>query len=354
VEAVLGPERAKAFCYVYDVSPEGNFEGKSILNRPKTLEQCAAILRRDAAELKDELAADRAALLAVRNGRVWPGLDDKVLVSWNGLAIDALAPAAGALAEPRYLAAAQRAAGFILRTMRRPDGRLLHSFRNGKAKFDAYLDDYACLANALVSLYEADFDERWVDEAVGLADVLLARFADAEGGGFYFTADDHERLIARHKDAQDASVPSGNAMAATALARLGKLCGRQDYVQAADRTLSAFAATMARWPTAAGQMLLALDFQLGPTPELVLLADGADDQVNEVLAALRARFVPNKVVACRSTRDGAAGRRSAALDPVFERKSAAAGGVALYVCQDFACQAPATGLEPARQVIGTL
>src|SRR5262249_42456750 len=151
--------------------------------------------------------------------------DDKVLVAWNGLMIDALARAAGALNEPRYLETAKKTADFILRELRKPDGRLLHTWRAGQAKLDAYLDDYAALANALVSLYEATFDEGYVDEAIGLLEIVLKHLADKKGGGFFYTADDHEQLIARHKDIQDSSVPSGNSLAATVLVRLGKLTG---------------------------------------------------------------------------------------------------------------------------------
>jgi hypothetical protein len=213
VEAVLGPAAAETFCYVYDVSDAGNFEHSNILNLPKTIEQCARIKQLDPDKLRADLAAWRAKLVVARGKRVRPGRDDKVLVSWNGLAIDALALAAGALAEPRYLAAASAAADFILTRMRRADGRLLHTWR-GEAKLDAYLDDYAALVGGLVSLYEAGFDERYIDEAVCLADILLAHFADSDSGGFFFTSDDHEELVARQKDWQDSATPSGNALAA--------------------------------------------------------------------------------------------------------------------------------------------
>ncbi len=172
--------------------------------------------------------------------------------------------------------AASRAADFILTKMRRPDGRLLHVWR-GEAKLDAYLDDYACLANGLASLYEVGFDERYIDEAVRLAEIMLAHFADRDGGGFYFTADDHEELVARQKDWQDSSTPSGNAMAAAVLLRLGKLIGGRDFSDSAVATLQAAAGLMERFPSAAGQMLAALDFHLGPTPEIVILGDDDTD-----------------------------------------------------------------------------
>jgi uncharacterized protein len=338
VQELLGEPAAKTFCYVYDVSEEGNFEGSNILNLPKTLDQCAQILGRERTELADELARSRAKLLAVRNGRVWPGLDDKVLVSWNGLMIDSLAYAAGALGEPRYLGAARGAADFIWRDLRPAEGRLLHAWRRGEARFDAYLDDYACLANALVTLYEASFEERWIAAAVELADTMLARFADAEGGGFYYTATDHEALIARQKDSQDSSVPSGNAMAATVLLRLGKLCGRADYLEAGQRTLEAFSALMEQHPTAAGQMLIALDLQLGPTPELILVGATAES-IAIPAAEIRRRFLPNRVLAGRPG-TGHAG----ALDEAFAGKPPI-DQPALYVCEAFACQAPVIGTE---------
>lgn len=338
IEAVLGAEAAKTFCYVYDVSEAGNFEGHNILNLPKTIDQCANILGREPADLAAELAAGRQKLLAVRNARVWPGLDDKVLVSWNGLMIDALAQAAGPLNEPRYLDAATKAAEFVWREMRRDDGRLLHSWRQGQAKFNAYLDDYAALANAFISLYEAGFDERWIERAAALADTVLKEFSDPTQGGFFYTAADHEALITRQKDSQDGSVPSGNALAATMLVRLGKLCGRSDYLEAARTTLASFTSLMERHPTAAGQMLIALDFLLGPTPELVLV--GGDEQTAGVLSALYRRYLPNRVLARRP-----AAQQTAALDELFAGKTSSADEPALYVCENFACQEPAIGKE---------
>src|SRR5262249_22320881 len=159
-----------------------------------------------------DLAEWRTKLLEVRSRRVRPGRDDKVLVSWNGLAIDALAQATAVLDEGRFAAAAGAAADFILTQMRRDDGRLWHSWRGGQGKVEAFLDDYACLINGLVSIYEVSFLERFIDEAVKLADIMLGHFADPADGGFFYTADDQETLIARQKDWQDSSTPSGNAM----------------------------------------------------------------------------------------------------------------------------------------------
>jgi hypothetical protein len=344
IEAVLGAEAAATFSYVYDASPDGNFEhGWSILNRPKTLAQCAQIMGRDERELESELDAARAKLLAVRENRVHPGLDDKVLVAWNGLAIDALAEAAGVVGEPRYLAAAQRAADFILTRMHRDDGRLLHSWRAGVARLDAYLDDYACLANGLITLYEADFDERWLAESVGLAEQMIEHFADGRRGGFFFTASDHETLITRQKDLQDNAVPSGNSMAALALLRLGKLTGRSDFLAAAEGTLQAAAAVIEQAPRAAGQMLAALDMYLGPTPEIVILGDPREADTAAALVELRRRYVPNRVIACRVAET----RHSGPLDPLFAGKALAGPPPGVFICENFACQAPVFGRAAA-------
>jgi uncharacterized protein YyaL (SSP411 family) len=346
VRDVLGEQRAETFCRVYDVSEPGNFEGHNILNLPKTIAQCARILRRDEEELRAELRQSRRLLLAAREKRVRPGRDDKVLVAWNGLMIDALALAGGALEDARYVDAATKAANFILRHARSEDGRLRHTWKAGIAKLDAYLDDYACFINGLVTLYEATFDELLIDSAVALADFLLRDFADVERGGFYYTRENQQHLIARTKDFTDASVPSGNGMAATALLGLGRLTGRGDYLDAATNTLRAAGESMRRMPTATGQVLLALDFLLGPAHELVLMCPTAD-----VLASVRKRFLPSKVLASRS--DGKS-YQSGYLAGLFAGKETQDGQPVLYACRDFVCESPAVGTQAISAKLDTL
>lgn len=341
IQQVLGRERGERFCYVYDVTEEGNFEGRnSILNLPKTIEQCAAVRRWDVDELRTELTDARRQLLAVRDRRVRPGKDDKVLVNWNALMIDSLARAAGALDEPRYLTAATRCAEFLLRDVRRADGRLLHGWRRGRARYDAYLDDYTFLIQSLVTLYEASFEERWIDEAVRLAEIVQEHFADEATGGFYFTADDHEPLLTRTKDLYESSLPSGNAMAATALFRLGRLCGREDYVEAARRTLELAVGLMEQVPSATAQMLLAATTFVGPLREVVVLGHPHAPDTGAVLSDLRKRFVPDCVVACRPP-DGTGS--SAALASLFAGKQSRGSEPTVFVCERFACQAPVSG-----------
>jgi uncharacterized protein YyaL (SSP411 family) len=344
IERVLGEEKSQRFCYVYDVTDAGNFEDRNenILNLPKTVEQCARLRGWAVESIEEELKESRRKLLSVRDARVRPGKDDKVLLGWNALTIDALARAGGVLDAPPYLRAARAAAEFVLQNMSRSDGRLLHCWRRGRAKLDAYLDDYTFFINCLVTLYEADFDETWIDHAVRLADLLLKHFADPDSPGFYYTADDHERLIARNKDLFESSIPSGNSMAATALIRLGKLCGRGDYLQAAEGVLQMATGLMQRAPSAAGQMLSAADMLLGPLQEIVVVGNPATPPTTAVIASLRKRYLPKRVIACRE--EGRPGV-SSHLQPLFAGKSSQGAEPTVYLCRDFTCAAPVSGPE---------
>ncbi|MCC6493122.1 MAG: thioredoxin domain-containing protein [Pirellulales bacterium] len=353
IEAVLGEEAGTTFGRVYDVTDAGNFEGRNILNMPKSIAQAARIMGRDAEELAAELAASRQKLLEARQRRIRPAKDDKIIVAWTGLLIDALARAAAALSEPRYAAAAGAAADFSHDKMQRADGRLLHTYRRGQAKLDAYLDDYSALANGLVSLYEATFAGDRLEEAARLMDVVLEHFADRDGGGFFFTADDHERLIARNKDATDNSTPSASALAATALVRLGKLTGEAKYAMAAEGALVAAAGLLEQAPTAMGQMFLALDYYLGPTYELALVGDAGHVDAQAALRELGRRYLPNKVAAGRI--DAGAGDTPALLGALLGGKAIAAGGEpTLYVCQGYTCQEPVRGLAAITTTLDAL
>ena len=347
---VLGDAAAATFARVYDVTDAGNFEHANILNLPKTIDEHARTSGRKAEELRQELAESRAKLFAAREPRVHPAKDDKVIVAWNGLMIDTMARAGAVLGESRYIDAAVQAADFLLKALRREDGRLLHTWRHGKAKLDAYLDDYANLANGLVSLYEATFDARHLDAAVALMQMVLDHFADAKGGGFYYTADDQEKLIVRSKDFTDNAVPSGNAMAATVLVRLGKLTGKQAYGDAATGAMLPTLSLMQRAPTATAQMLLAVDLQLGPTYEMVLAGDLEEKTCQSVLADLRRRFLPNKVLAF-AAKDA---KPPAVLADLLQGKSMLGDAPTLFVCEGFTCQAPARGDEEISHTLDEL
>jgi uncharacterized protein YyaL (SSP411 family) len=343
IEEALGKELADVFNYVYGATPEGNWEGHNILHRVRSDEQDARLLNVPEADLRSRLAEARRKLYEVRSRRVWPGRDEKLLTAWNGLMIAAFAQAAQALDEPSYAADAARAADVLLTRMRTPDGRLLRTAGAGsQPKLNAYLEDYSFLIDALVSLYEATFEPRWIEAALGLTDVMVDQFWDPDEGGFFFTGRDHETLVARTKDPQDNAVPSGNSMAVTALLQLHKLTGRADLLEKAEATLRLFRGLLANHPMAAGQWLTALDFDLGPVQEFAVAGDSAAADTRRVLRAVRSGFRPNRVVALRPA--GPAGDAAEKVLPLLAGKTAA-GAVTTYVCENFTCQAPLVGAE---------
>ena len=339
---LLGPERAKTFSYVYDVTQHGNWEDHNILNLPRPIDQAAKLLARDQGKLESELAAGRSVLLAARQKRVPPAMDTKVLVSWNGLMIAALADGGCILGDDRYLVAADRAAGFILEHMRKPDGRLLHTFKDGQAKLDAYLDDYAALIDGLTRLYEATGLPRWIDGALDLAAIMIDEFADPEQGAFYFTGRHHETLIARQKDIHDNATPSGSGLGATALLRLGALTGRDDLTSSGRRALEAIGSVLEREPAACGQSLIALDFLLGKVTEVAVIA-GEDQSENRlVLEMISLLFQPHRVIAPATPEQAVSLAAKVAL---LADRPAREGRTTTYICENLTCQAPVVGVE---------
>ncbi|MEM8679691.1 MAG: thioredoxin domain-containing protein [Planctomycetota bacterium] len=335
---VLGDALGARFCEVYDVSPTGNFEhGQSILNLSQSIEQVARRHQESPEVLRNQMRSACATLFAHRERRIHPGKDDKVITAWNGLMIDAMARAAMALSETCYQDAAAAAVTFVLDKMRDAEGRLLHSWRDDRARCLAFLDDYACFLNGLVSLYEASGDERWIAEAEPLADAMLDRFRGHESGRLFYTASDQEQLITRVSDLHDNAMPSGNGMAATALARLGRLLNRDRYLDVATAIVKSAKAVIEQAPTAAAQSLIALDLLTGPFQELVLVG-GSEDLRAQAVRAVQRRYTPNAVLAVRSR------RIVAALDPLFAGREAEPD-VTLFICEGSQCQAPIRGLE---------
>jgi uncharacterized protein YyaL (SSP411 family) len=326
------------------VTADGNWEGHNILHRAKTHEQDGRILKLPVDELKRTLEDAKRKLFEVRRKRVHPGRDEKVLTAWNALMIGAFAQAAQVLDEPSYAEPAARAAQFVLKTMRAPDGRLLRTWgAGGPARLNAYLEDYGYLIDALVSLYEATFEPRWIDAALDLARVMVDQFWDERDGGFYFTGRDHEQLITRPKDLLDNATPSGNAMAATGLMRLAKITGCRDLEEKAAATLRLARGLMAERSVGCGQMLLALDFYIGPVAEFAVVGDGELGETKEVIRLLRRGFRPNKVVALKSPKQSVDSIRLLA-------DKTAHGSVTTYICENFTCQAPLVGVEAVRSL----
>jgi uncharacterized protein len=348
VEAILGAERAKTFAYVYDVTAAGNWEGHNILNMPKPLDQAATMLGVGLETLRAELIDSRAQLRLAREKRIAPGKDTKVLTSWNGLTIAALADGARVLADSSALDAAEKAASFLLDRMRTPDGLLLHTYKDGQAKLNAYLDDYANLIDGLTRLFEVSGLPRWIEAALDLAQVMIAEFADAADGGFFYTGTSHEALIARQKDAYDNATPSGNAMAATALLRLGALTGRADLSEAGRATLGSVRAILEKAPSAAGQSLVALDFDLAPALEFAVIAGSDRLEFESAVDAVYRRFLPNKVVAFSTPVLGPTVPLLADKPALDTRRPT------IFVCERYACQAPVVGREALEQALDAL
>ncbi len=351
IAEILGADRADVFCKVYDVTEHGNWEEQNILNLTKGLDDRAAELGMDAADLRKQLAEDRAKLLEVRDRRIPPGKDTKVITAWNGLMLSALAEAAHVLGEPRYLEAAEKASAFLLERCRPNGDRLFHTYKDGAARHNGCLDDYANLVDGLTRVYEASGNARWLTAALDLTAVMLAEFEDAEQGGFFYTGTSHEALIARQRDAFDNATPSGNGMAATALLRLAALTGRDDLEAAARRAIRSVKVVLDRAPTAAGQTVIALDFLLGTPREFAVIGpDAASTQA--ALGAIHARFLPGKVIAPAPAASGESA--SAETVPLLADRPVQGGEVTTYICEKFACQAPVIGLAALKGAIALL
>jgi uncharacterized protein YyaL (SSP411 family) len=333
----LGEEHGEILCRYYDVTDAGNFEHANILHRTVDLEQMSRLFHRPADEIATILADARRRLYELRSRRVWPGRDDKILTSWNALMISAFARAYQVLGDESYRRAAERAVEFIYTHLQR-DGRLLRTCKDGTAKLNAYLDDYAFLLNAVLDLYEGTFDLGLIARARQLGDALLAHFEDRERGGFFFTSADHETLVQRPKAAFDGSIPSGNSTAAEGLLRLYYYVGDARFLAAAERTLQVFAKAMRAQPFGFGHMLAVADLYLRKPREIVVAGRSGDPRAAELLGRIHREYLPNKTLALADP-DG-----SARL-PLAEGKLPVGDQVTAYVCHDYACSPPVTSWD---------
>jgi uncharacterized protein YyaL (SSP411 family) len=329
LRAVLGDDADAAIAW-FGATEQGNFEGLNVLES------------RGPEPPPDVRERIRARLLEARAQRVRPGLDDKRLAAWNGLMIGALAEAGAVLDRPDFVAAARDAAAFVLDSMRTPEGRLLRTFNAGEARLNAYLEDHAFMLEALLDLYEATFEERWFVAAREIADTIVARFADPQNGGFFSTSDDHEALVARRKDIDDAPIPSGGSAAAFGLLRLAALTGEAAYEQHAAGQLRLLHEIAPRHPAGFGHMLQAIDFFLSPTREVALA--GEPSGVAALAGVVREEFRPHLVLA------GGPGDGSTAV-PLMQGRAPVDGRAAAYVCERFACRRPVTGADELRALL---
>ncbi len=352
VVEVLGKELGGRYCRYYDVTPDGNFEGKNI---PNLIGQShAAFCAREGInpdEWAKQVRAANRTLFQHREGRVHPHKDDKVLTSWNALMIVALAKAGSVFHESTYIAAAERALQFINDNLKNPDGRLLARFRDGHAAHLGYLDDYAFLTWACIELYEATFKPEHLAAAVLLQDETIRLFWDESAGGFYFYGSDAETLIVRPKEVYDGATPSGNSVAALNLVRLGRLTGNTEYERIAEELFSAFAEHVGHYPMGHTMLLMALQFAHGKTREMVVVGPSEHPETQAVLERIQTLFLPDTVLIHRPT-DPEKAAELATLCPYVEDQVAVNGKPTMYICENFTCQQPVTDVEEAVRQLG--
>ncbi len=337
IREALGAD-AVLFCQVFDVTTAGNFEGRSILNLPRSLDAVAHVTGVTSERLDQAIRHGRARLFALREQRKKPDRDEKVLTAWNGMALRAFATAAAAFDRADYRAVAQQNAAFLLQNMRRADGRVLRSWKDGQAKLPGYLEDYALLADGLLALYTLDGNAAWLQATLELTDAMLGLFWDAGIAGFYDTGIDHEALVTRPRDVSDNATPSGNSVAVDVLLQLAALTGRDTYRDHAEQVLTRQTEMLRRLPLGFGRMLCAADFALARVREVALVGDPAQPDMQALLREVLGAYRPNVVLAQLHPDDS----QGPALTPLLQQRSQINRQATAYVCEGFHCNLPVT------------
>jgi len=347
IRKVVSPEDADLAVNLFGVETGGNFDeairkrnGENILHFAKPLEQIASEAHLTIDELIVRLGRIRNLLFEAREKRVHPAKDDKILADWNGLTIAALARASQVLGEQRYLQAAVKASRFILEKMRNEEGTLYHRYAKGERAIGGFLDDYAFLAWGLIEVYEACFEEEYLQAAAELTKRMIARFWDEKEGGFFFSAKSVEDVFPRRKEDYDGALPSGNSVALLNLLRLSRLTGESAYEDMAGQMSRVFAGEVRRAPTAHTFMLLGVDFAVGPTYNVILVGDMHETDTLEMVRVLRKRYLPNLVVSLRHPGNAGLGYEK------IEGKATA------YVCRDRTCMPPTNSAAKMMELLG--
>jgi len=357
IRQALGNEEADFVAKVFNIEKDGNFaeqttgrkSGVNILHLRRTLGELASDLNLSQQDLQAHLELIRQKLFAYRDKRVHPMKDDKILTDWNGLMIAALAKGAQAFDEPEYAEAACGAADFILGNMRKADGRLWHRYRDGQAGIEANLDDYAFLVWGLIELYEAVFNTKYVKVALELTNDMLKHFWDEDGGGFYLMPDDGESLLVRKREIYDGAIPSGNSVAMLNLLRLGRMTARSDLEEKAAKIGRAFSRSVKQSPSAHTQLMVALDFGIGPCYEVVIAGNTQVEDTKAMVRALRTHFLPNKVVLLNP--DERESPEIAQLAEFIKNQSSIGGRATAYVCLNYNCKLPTTDIDKMLELL---
>jgi len=345
IDLALGQDAARIVRAYYGVTEVGNFEGRNILWRPRNDNDFASELGISVAELLATVANAKQRLFAIRLQRVAPSRDDKILTSWNALMLKAFAEAGAALQNEHYISLARSNAEFVCQELTR-DGRLLRTWKGGLAKLTGYLEDYAFLIDALLVLYEATFEQRWLQEASRLADGMIDLFWDESNGVFFDTGRDHEELVVRPRDIFDNATPSGGSAAAFALLRLAAFTGTADYGRYAVTSIRSVREYLDRLPTGFANWLAALDFYLSTPKEVAVIGKRNHPATTELLRSVYGRYLPNRVIA------GAAEPGARGASPLLANREMVNGKPTAYVCEHYVCKLPATTPEALASQLG--
>ncbi|MEN6326935.1 MAG: thioredoxin domain-containing protein, partial [Syntrophomonas sp.] len=339
VKSVLGDNDTELFCSLYDVNEQGNFEGKSIPN----------LIGRGISEA-DRLKIEplRQKLFAYREKRVHPYKDDKILTSWNGLMIVAMALGSRVLGDDRYYQAARQAADFILKQLRRPDGRLLARYREGESLYPAYAADYAFLIWGLIELYQADFEARYLQTALELNDDLIKYFWDSENGGLFINGEDSEQLLARPKEDYDGAIPSSNSVAALNFLRLARITGNNDLENMADQQLKAFGTSISEIPAAHSFFMIAALFYHNRSQEVVIAGKRHESDSREMLEVINKRFLPGTLVILKDAIDN---EDIQEVIPFVKYMKMVDGRATAYICDNFSCQEPIVDIREFENIL---
>jgi hypothetical protein len=354
IKKALG-EKANFAVKVFNISREGNYygeayqgkTGKNILHLKKPLQELSLELGIRFEESTDILKKVAKKLFEFRKKRIHPLKDDKILTNWNGLMIAALAKGAQAFNSMKYSEIAKKTVEFIFEKLQKPNGKLIHRYRDGEANIDGNLDDYAFLVWGLIELYEATFTTKYLEEALRLQEEMIEHFWDKDNGGFFFTSDDSEELLVRNKNFRDGAIPSGNSVALLNLIRLARLTGDANYEKKAAALAKAFSSHEEGIPSQNTMFLTALDFFIGPAYEIVVVGDPHSKETRNMLQAIRTSFVPNKVVLFKGESDTSLEN----LAGFTKDMKAINNKVTVYICKNFVCSKPLTNVKEVLKIL---
>lgn len=354
IQQILGKEDGELFCVCYDVTEDGNFEHQtSILNQIHiSLPVIAEHYRCTEKELEEKLSILRKKLFEARRKRVPPHKDDKILTSWNGLMIVALARAGRVIQNPIYLEAAAKAVRFIEEKLVREDGRLLARYRDGEAAYLGYLDDYAFYVWGLIELYEATWQSKYMEQAIQFTKAMIDLFWDDQNGGFFFYGKDGEQLLIRPKEIHDGAMPSGNSVAALNLLRLASFTMDQTFMTIAEQQIKAFAGSVQEQPASHSFMLVAMQFALGKRKEIVVSGDPDDSLTQTMIREVQKAFCPNAIIVLQPR--GKVDSKMKGLFPAVDQELSSLDHAAVYICENYACQQPIYELETLRERLRSL